>query len=84
MAGEPWFSVRENDIFPEEFPKFLGLPEPARSAFHREHGDLFHPDFWRGIQARLRASDYPEVFPYKSSRRLTSSGDPLSPNLTDL
>ncbi len=28
MAAEPWFSVRENDIFPEEFPNFLSLPEP--------------------------------------------------------
>ena len=31
MAAEPWFSVRENDIFPEEFPSFLSLPEPART-----------------------------------------------------
>ena len=31
MAAEPWFWVRENDIFPEEFPQFLSLPGwPAR------------------------------------------------------
>ena len=70
MAAEPWFSVRENDIFPEEFKKFLAFPEPARTAFYEEHGDLFDPEYWRGIQAKLRAGEIPEVFPYKSSRRL--------------
>jgi len=70
MAAEPWFSVRENDIFPEEFKKFLAFPEPARTAFYEEHGDLFDPEYWRGMQAKLRAGEIPEVFPYKSSRRL--------------
>ncbi|MFN8611207.1 MAG: bifunctional isocitrate dehydrogenase kinase/phosphatase [Vulcanimicrobiota bacterium] len=70
VAGEPWFSVRENDIFPEEFPKFLGIPEPAWSALRAEHDDLFHPDFWRGVQAKLRAGEIPEVFPYKAAHRL--------------
>jgi signal transduction histidine kinase len=32
-AGEAWFYVGENDIFPEEFLKFLGLPERLRDAF---------------------------------------------------
>lgn len=70
MAAEPWYSVRENDIFPEEFPRFLGLPEPARSAFNKAHGDLFTPDYWREVQARIRAGDYPEIFPYPATRRL--------------
>ena len=29
MAAEPWFSVRENDIFPEEFLQFLGFPRAS-------------------------------------------------------
>ena len=32
MSAEPWFSVREGDIFPEEFPNFLSFPEPARES----------------------------------------------------
>jgi len=71
MAAEPWYSVRENDIFPEEFPRFLGMQEPARSAFHAEHGDLFHPDFWRGLQASLSQGEILEILPYSSARRLT-------------
>ena len=70
MASEPWYSVRENDIFPEEFPQFLSMLEPARSGFHAAHGDLFHPDFWRGVQARLRAGEILEILPYASERRL--------------
>jgi isocitrate dehydrogenase kinase/phosphatase len=70
MAAEPWYSVRENDIFPEEFPAFLRLPEPAQSEFLAHHGDLFRPDFWRAVQGKLRAGELPEIFPYRPERRL--------------
>ena len=72
MSAEPWFSVRENDIFPEEFPRFLGLPEPARTALFEGHADLFGADFWRDLQERLRAGEILEVFPYSPERRLTN------------
>jgi isocitrate dehydrogenase kinase/phosphatase len=70
MSAEPWFSVRENDIFPEEFPRFLGLPEPARTALLEKHGDLFRADFWHDVQEKLRAGEILEVFPYSVERRL--------------
>ncbi len=35
IAAEPWFSVRENDIFPEEFLDFLAFPKPALDALLR-------------------------------------------------
>lgn len=73
MAAEPWFSVRPNDIFPEEFPKFLSFPEPARKALFDRHGDLFTPEFWRGVQAKIRAGELPEIPPYARERRLTKS-----------
>jgi isocitrate dehydrogenase kinase/phosphatase len=73
ISAEPWFSVRDNDIFPEEFPNFLALPEPARAALFERHGDLFRADFWRSVQCKLRAGQIPEVFPYGPERRLTPS-----------
>ncbi len=73
MSAEPWFSVRDNDIFPEEFPRFLGLPEPARTALFEQHADLFSPNFWRDLQKKLRAGEILEVFPYRSERRLTNT-----------
>ncbi|MFL6516309.1 MAG: bifunctional isocitrate dehydrogenase kinase/phosphatase [Chthoniobacterales bacterium] len=70
ISAEPWFSVRENDVFPEEFPRFLAMPEAARTELLRQHGDLFAAQFWRGVQATLRAGEMPEIFPYAAERRL--------------
>jgi isocitrate dehydrogenase kinase/phosphatase len=71
MAAEPWFSVRPNDIFPEEFPNFLYFPGPAREALFARHSDLFRPDFWHGVQKKLRAGELPEIPPYAEERRLS-------------
>ena len=72
MAAEPWFSVRDNDIFPEEFPNFLAFPERAHEELFRRHGDLFRPEFWRGVQQKLRAGELPELLPYAQERRLAA------------
>ena len=72
MAAEPWFSVRENDIFPEEFLQFLRFPDKARASLLEQHADLFTPSFWRRMQEKLRAGEIPEVFPYNTERRLMS------------
>ena len=73
ISAEPWFSVRENDIFPEEFPRFLALPEAAQTELFKHHADLFTADYWRNVQAKLRAGDLPEIFPYGAERRLRSA-----------
>jgi isocitrate dehydrogenase kinase/phosphatase len=72
IAAEPWFSVREHDIFPEEFLQFLSFPEPALAALLQHHGEIFGADFWRAIQRQIRAGEIPEVFPYRKERRLTN------------
>ena len=71
MSAEPWFAVRPNDIFPEEFPHFLYFPGPAREALFARHGDLFQPRFWRDVQKELRAGEPPEILPYAEERRLS-------------
>ena len=73
ISAEPWFSVRDNDIFPEEFPRFLAFPKGARDELMQHHGDLFQPQFWRDTQRRLRAGKLPHIFPYRSDRRLRPS-----------
>lgn len=78
MASEPWYSVRENDVFPEEFPAFLSLPGAARAALMETHHDIFAADFWRGIQERLRAGEIPRLFPYPAERRLVRRPDAAS------
>jgi len=73
MAAEPWFSVRQNDIFPEEFLQFLSLPDAARAALLEYHGELFRPDFWRAMQQRISNGEVPEIFPYRPERRLAEA-----------
>ena len=68
--GEPWFYVGEDDVFPEEFVQFLGLPERLRSAFMAAHGEIMTADFWRRMQARHRAGEIVDIFPYRESQRL--------------
>jgi isocitrate dehydrogenase kinase/phosphatase len=70
MSSEPWFSVAENDVFPEEFETFLGLPEPLRKVFDRHHADLFDLDYWRRVQERTRQGEILDFIPYDSSVQL--------------
>ena len=69
-SGEPWFYVGENDVFPEEFLPFLGLPPGLKEAFLEAHAELLGPGFWRRMQDRHRAGEIVDIFPYKESQRL--------------
>jgi isocitrate dehydrogenase kinase/phosphatase len=70
ISAEPWFAVRENDIFPEEFERFLGLQGDLRDVFLEHHADLFDPHFWQQHQARLQTGEAIHIFPYDRSKRL--------------
>jgi isocitrate dehydrogenase kinase/phosphatase len=73
VSADPWFYVGENDIFPEEFIKFFGLQPNVKSVFLETHGDLLGVDFWTRMQARIRAGEIVDVFPYPQSRRLRNT-----------
>jgi isocitrate dehydrogenase kinase/phosphatase len=70
LDAEPWFSVSPNDIFPEEFESFLGVPEPLLDAFTTPHSDLFGVEFWRSLQERHRAGEIVDILPYPQRKRL--------------
>jgi isocitrate dehydrogenase kinase/phosphatase len=70
LADQPWGAVGENDVFPEEFARFLGLHGPLRDVFLQEHADLLESGAWRAIQARHRAGEMLFITPYAESRRL--------------
>jgi isocitrate dehydrogenase kinase/phosphatase len=69
-SGEPWFYVGEDDVFPEEFINFLGLPERLRDAFLASHGEILTAGFWRTMQALHREGEIVDIFPYRESQRL--------------
>jgi isocitrate dehydrogenase kinase/phosphatase len=70
FSSEPWYSVSENDVFPEEFRSFLRFPGRLGEAFKQRHADLFEVDYWTQMQACLAAGEVPDIFPYPQSRRL--------------
>jgi len=74
LSSEPWFHVNANDIFPEEFPNFLGLPDALRHLFEAHHRDLYGVDYWRKRQAAIRAGERLHIFPYLAEQRLHQQG----------
>jgi isocitrate dehydrogenase kinase/phosphatase len=69
-SGEAWFYVADNDVFPEEFIRFLGMPERLRDAFVAAHGEVLTAAFWRAVQERHRAGEIADIFPYRDAQRL--------------
>ncbi|WP_028239900.1 bifunctional isocitrate dehydrogenase kinase/phosphatase [Stutzerimonas azotifigens] len=65
LASEPWYSVGPNDVFPEEFPRFLFADAAQRRLFARLHGELYDADYWKGLQAAIREGRVIDVFPYR-------------------
>jgi len=70
MAAEPWYYVAENDVFPEEHARFLGLAPELKALFMEHHQDLFHPDFWQQVQVDIRAGKIKHIRPYAQTYRL--------------
>jgi len=72
MSIDPWYSIEENDVFPETFGSFF-FPQPeARSLFYRKHRDLVSPEFWRKTQQTIIDGGQQDVFPYPVKRRFIS------------
>jgi len=70
MADEPWYSVGEDDVFPEEFSRFLGLSPEHRDIFLSQHADLLAPDFWVKAQEEIRSGNIRHIRPYHPRYRL--------------
>jgi len=72
MAIEPWYSIEENDIFPETFGSFF-FPDPkARKQFFRHHEDLVTVDFWKQTRQTIIDGGQQDVFPYPAKRRFVN------------
>ncbi len=69
MAAEPWYSVAPNDVFPEEFGKFLLVNPRVRKLFIEYHRELLDPDFWKQKQTNISNGIYEDVFPYSENMR---------------
>jgi isocitrate dehydrogenase kinase/phosphatase len=70
FRAEPWFSVSERDVFPEEFRHFMALPGALGEAFLQAHHELLTVDYWQGMQRAAEAGEVVDFFPYRPERRL--------------
>ncbi|MEL7122551.1 MAG: bifunctional isocitrate dehydrogenase kinase/phosphatase [Bacteroidota bacterium] len=87
MSSEPWYSVGPNDVFPEEFLKFLIGKRTSRNFFLKYHADLLDVKFWIDRQKQLRSGELVDVFPYKKDLRFKNKyapGGQLEDNLFHL
>ncbi len=69
MSAEPYYFVGPNDVFPEQFARFLVSDTAAREILLERHADLMDPAFWAGKQARIRAGEQEDVYPYPENIR---------------
>jgi len=66
--------VGKNDIFPEEFIRFLSMPRELRQTFLEAHGDLLTPEYWRDVKRRRQRGEIAEIVPYE---RQSVSREPI-------
>lgn len=69
MASEPWYTVAENDIFPEEFEFYLITDPTQKQYFKNNHSDLLQASYWQQVQQNLNSGIIPDVFPYNLEKR---------------
>jgi len=69
-SSEPWYSIEDRDVFPEEFKRFMGLRKPHMDLMLKHHSELFDADWWSGVQERIASGQALDVAPYNDQARL--------------
>ncbi|MEX2961580.1 bifunctional isocitrate dehydrogenase kinase/phosphatase [Microbulbifer sp. TYP-18] len=79
LADIPWYTVNENDVFPQEFRLFFSGNHAAREAFEDEHSDLYDYRYWQHLQERIRAGHIESAFPYRRKWRFRRRSNTAQP-----
>ncbi|MEM7705206.1 MAG: bifunctional isocitrate dehydrogenase kinase/phosphatase [Pseudomonadota bacterium] len=67
FGSDVWYEVAPEDVFPAQFPSFLGLTPSQLAIFRESHEDLLTAAFWNGLKERLGAGEVFDVAPYSGS-----------------
>lgn len=70
-GSDAWY-VGPNDVFPQQFPRFLGLDDDLRAALLERHGDLFDVRWWLQLQQRIATGERVDVPPYPAAAQLNA------------
>ncbi|MEX2593244.1 MAG: bifunctional isocitrate dehydrogenase kinase/phosphatase [Anditalea sp.] len=68
-ASEPWYEIARNDVFPEDFKRFMIGRADVKEHFFKFHENIFDPMYWTGIQKRIKRGELIHAFPYPESIR---------------
>jgi isocitrate dehydrogenase kinase/phosphatase len=68
-AAEPWYEIHKNDVFPEDFRRWMiGRPD-LKPHFLDYHKDLFDPNYWNSLKDRIGKGELIHAFPYPEEIR---------------
>lgn len=68
-ASVPWYNIASNDVFPEDFKRFMIGREDVKQHFWTYHSNLFNPDYWKEIQEKIKKGELLHAFPYPKEIR---------------
>lgn len=75
-APEPWYEIKRNDVFPEDFRRWMIGRADLKPHFLEYHHDLFDPIYWNSIKKRIQNGEMIHAFPYPEEIRFRP-GEPV-------
>ena len=69
MSDTPWYSVQENDVFPETFGPFFFADAKDMAYFKKDHADLMDPAWWKQVKENILNGSQQDIFPYAHKKR---------------
>jgi len=69
FSDNPWYRIAPNDVFPEQFLKFVLVRPEYRQPFLEKHADLLDAEYWRDQQEQIKQGVFQSVFPYHEEAR---------------
>jgi isocitrate dehydrogenase kinase/phosphatase len=69
ISDTPWYSVKENDVFPETFGPFFFADPDDMKLFKQDHSELMTAQWWKTLKENILSGNQADVFPYPKNRR---------------
>ncbi len=71
ISDTPWYSIGQNDVFPESFAPFFFANQKDLTLFMKDHADLLDADWWNKMKNNILAGGQADAFPYPVKRRFS-------------
>lgn len=71
ISDTPWYSIGQNDVFPESFGPFFFTDPSDMALFRKDHEDLLDAAWWNNMKSTIEAGELIDVFPYPVKRRFS-------------